>query len=517
VTIDWSLAKTKPRQHQIAGTQALIDNLFFALFDQVGAGKTKQVIDAAQALFMEGVIDTVVVVAPAFARVVWANPDPMIGEIAKHGWDRVQNDVVEYSTHRPKDIHRKRSDGLTWIVTNYEFVRRDDRLADLQRVLKGRRVWLVCDEGWALKDHSTKQWKACNAIRVQSERVVILNGTPIADNPLDLYAQMRLLHPKILCTQYRNLRGKVCWTGYMQFRARYAILKPNVSFPLITGWQNLEELREKIRPFVLRRETRDCFDLPEILDPVTIEVKLTDSTWAIYRQMRDDMVVWLDKVEKDGMERAALASQALVKFMRLSQITSGYLGGIHKMDPETGEFMEDPEPAKEISSEKIDGYMDWLAQPGNAPERLLTWCLFRAEVERCAARLEAAGWESHRLYGSQPKAEREAAVRVLAPEYQPKGRVAVTGNASAGGAALNLAGASLAATLSLDPKLRVWLQARGRIDRPGQVNKIRYVDVIATGPKGQRTIDHHKLAALRAKDDIARWTAATWRHVLTSE
>jgi hypothetical protein len=64
--------------------------------------------------------------------------------------------------------------------------------------------------------------------------------------------------------------------------------------PEITGWQNLEELRDNIAPYVLNRKTEDCWDLPPVLDPITIEVKLTDETWRIYKQMRDEMVAWID-------------------------------------------------------------------------------------------------------------------------------------------------------------------------------------------------------------------------------
>jgi superfamily II DNA or RNA helicase len=120
------------------------------------------------------------------------------------------------------------------------------------------------------------------------------------------------------------------------------------------------------------------------------------------------------------------------------------------------------------------------------------------------------------LYGEQSAADREAALRSLNPASQTR-PVGVVGNPLAGGAAVNLAGASLAITMSQDTKLRVYLQKRGRIRRPGQTKPVTYVDVLACGPKGQRTIDHHIAAALRGKQDIASYTTATWRRLLTEE
>lgn len=497
----------------------------FALFDQVGCGKSKQAIDSAQILHEADVIDTIVVACPAFARGVWASDDPNFGEVAKHGWTTIPNRIVEYSVNaqqaltRDKLIHSKTPHDLRWIVSNYEFLRRPERLAPLEAYLATRRYMLVCDEAWALKDHSSAQWKAMHRLRSRARRTLLLNGTPVAHNPLDLYAQMRLLHPGILSTRYTTKYGKQAWTGYVQFRARYALLKANVSFPMIIGWQNLEELRAKVEPYVLCRTTRECFDLPPIMEPVTIEARLDDENWRLYRSMRDDMVAWLGGAEGT----ASFAKQAIVKAIRLHQITSGFLGGLQAVDfSEDGSGVVPGElidgPPKEIGREKLDALIAWLKCQPVIPERLLVWCRFRPEVERTvdvlARELKRTG---HKLYGSQPRSERAAAVAALNPDVDQPDDVVVVANENAGGAALNLSGAWMAVYLSHDRKLRALLQSMGRTDRPGQRNPIQYVDVVATGPKGQRTIDHHIIAGLRTGGDLAEWTAQTWRAKLLEE
>ena len=78
----------------------------------------------------------------------------------------------------------------------------------------------------------------------------------------------------------------------------------------------------------------------------------------------------------------------------------------------------------------------------------------------------------HLLYGEQSPADREAALRALNPGIPVDCPQGVVGNPLAGGAAVNLAGASLAITLSQDTKLRVYLQARGRVRRPGQTKPV---------------------------------------------
>jgi hypothetical protein len=539
--IDWTRCATTPRDHQKLGVRTLLRRDdpadgrvipdVFLLGDEVGAGKSKQGIDTAQILYEAGVIDTVVVECPAAARGVWANPDPELGEVAKHGWPSITNTIIEYSVRFGDKPLRKtygRDKGLLWLVTNYEFIRRDERLGPLLSFLANRRYWLICDEAWALKDCGTDQWKATHKIRRMAARVTLLNGTPVTEDPLDLFAQMKMLDVRILGFKY-----------FSHFRNYYAEMKPNVSFPMITGWKNLEELREKVRPYVLHRKTRDCFDLPPVLDPVLIEAKLTDDNWRIYKGMRDEMVSWLELKPEENIGTASIARQAIVKAMRLAQITSGYVGGVQDVDMSEGDFLDfsdgkfedvatfkDDHPViaptvvvREIGTEKLDALIAWLERLWPVPNRILVWCRFRLEVERTASRLAAdTHWKRmHLLYGSQSQAERDAAIAALNPGILPSEPTGVVGNPNAGGAGVNLAGASLAATLSHDTKLRVYLQARGRIDRPGQTQPIRYVDVVATGPKGQRTIDHHILAALRGKQDIARWTTATWRSKLLEE
>jgi SNF2 family DNA or RNA helicase len=522
-----------PKQHQRDGVDALLRRPIFMLADEVGGGKTKQVIDAAQLIFESGEIDLMLVLCPAFARGVWANPNPLLGEIAKHSWPDLPYACREYSILNDdmtvqRGIYGTRRDEdkfLRWVVSNYEFVRREERLHHLLKYISTKRFWLVCDESWALKDQDAVQWKATYTIRKLARRVTLLNGTPVVDTPMDLNAQMKMLDPRILGFPYLDRWGRQkISTATTRFREHYAVMNPNTTFPTIVGWQNLEELRAKVSPYVLRRATRDCFDLPDVLEPIIIEAKL-DESWRLYQEMKKDMIAWLDEHE------SSIAQQAIVKGLRLAQITSGFLGGVRQfhLEDDPDAWRENPlappdvPQLKEVGREKLNALLKWLETLEPSPARILIWARFRAEIERTAAAFDLQSKHPHMarrmhmLYGQQSKADRAAAVNALNPDMDPGEPVGVVGSPQAGGAALNLSGANIAISLSHDFNLRVFLQARGRIDRPGQRNKIQYVDVVATGPKGQRTIDHHILAALRGKDDIAKWTTATWRQKLQEE
>ncbi len=540
------------RKHQLAGVLALLKHPYFGLYDEVGAGKTKQIVDTAQILFQNGDIDTVLVVTPGFARSTWSEDDPLLGEVAKHAWDAVPNVLHEYhKTYNSLNFH---ANALNWVVTNYEFIRREDRLYDLEKQLRGHRVWLVLDESWAIKGNSD-QMKACRRLRVRrADRVTELNGTPLSDGkPEDLFYPMMILEPSILgITSKTSFRSKYCVMGGYDGKK-------------VVDYQNLDDFNARIAPFVLSRKTRECFDLPPMLPPVIVEARMSPQTWAIYKDMRDEMVSQLGT-------HISTAQQAIVKSLRLAQITSGYLGGLEDMlsdddgsgvapPPDTSALFG-PQPAwlrsiseqtqtvqsattpsvdqaritqqnpgatgsslgavvgrtntglvREIGREKLDAFLNWLDTREPRPHKLLAWCRFSPELERATRELNLIYPHVFQLRGGQTKDQRLQAKTFLAPGSDPRPGACV-GNQKAGGASLNFAAANIAVYLSNGPALIERTQSIGRIERPGATQPMLIVDILATGPKGQKTIDHAILKALRSKDDMARWTVEQWRKIL---
>jgi hypothetical protein len=530
--------KLPHREHQLLGVQRLVEREFFALFDEVGAGKTKQVVDASQILFKQGRIDTMLVITPGFARSTWAESDPLLGEVAKHAWDTVPNVIHEYhGDYTDLDLVPR---ALNWIVSNYEFIRKDTRLHDLLKQLRGHHTWLILDESWAIKGKSD-QMRACRMLRYKRcDRVTILNGTPLSDGkPEDLYYPFMLLDREIIPVRNRT-----------HFKSRYLIMGGYLGKQVV-GYQNLDELNQAIAPHVLSRRTRDCWDLPPMLDPITVEARLTPATWKLYTSQRDDMVSWLGN-------QVSISEQAVVKGLRLAQICSGFLGGLETIDDDTEDKVnalteptaqpipdwlrkagglpnestppvcsEAPAQAvppaqlqarstREIGREKLDAFLGWLKNFGPTPTKLLVWCRFRPELERTTRELGSVYSTVLNLKGKQSKADRAAAKALLAPGGDPRPG-AVVGIQKAGGASLNFAAANIAVYLSNGPALIERTQSIGRIERPGATQPMLIVDVVACGPKGQKTMDHYILRSLKAKDDMARWTVDQWRKILAEE
>jgi SNF2 family DNA or RNA helicase len=505
-----------PFEHQVEGIYELVHDTnpgkgrvipnVFALFDEMGAGKTLQAIIAAQILFEQNKIDRVLIIAPAAVKSVWYHPE--FGELRKHLWPDVPVWVTEYHAKRrqwQQGLNPGRADKrvLKWIITNYDFIRSAERRAVLNQICS-RRTFLIVDESSAVKNPSAKQTKATQELRGRSGRVAILNGTPIVNHVGDLYSQFATLDPKILgCKNFWVFRARYAKMGGWQGRQ-------------ILGWHDIEEIQQKLAPYILRRLKKDCIDLPEKLESVPVIVSLTQRTWSIYKDMKEDMVAWLTE------NSMASAQQTIVRILRLSQITSGFVGGVQVGDVDYAEATDGSEaPAiglqtnitEKISSEKEDLvvslFESWLEDDPNI--KLLIWCRFRAQLDAIFARLNSSGTIAvGKLHGGQKRSDRDHAIQLLDPRTSPSGPVVVVGTPATGAMGLNLTAAHTVVYVSKDYNLKTRLQSEDRVHRPGQVSDVSYFDIIAEGPNGQKTIDHVIMKALKNKQNLAEMTTAAW-------
>lgn len=507
--------KFKSYRHQLDDTRSLFDHEFFGLLNEMGTGKTKTVIDAACELRYWNKINAALIIAPSNVCDVWTTKDPnpkLDGEIHQHRW--IPSCVLRY--HSKSEIVWKDDNWeLLWVVTNYELIRKTWRegkknvmphVDKLSELLKGQKVFTVCDESSFIKDKNADQTKVCLALGKKSVKRTILNGTPM-NNPLDLYSQMEFLDAG---------KGTILpYANYFAFRATFAKITTKHGYPKILGWQNLELLQQHLAPYVVRREKKDCLEgLPPKIYLPSAEVTLSEKTWAIYKDMRDEAVVWLDK-------NPSLASQATVKVLRLMQITSGFLGGVIELDDPEEELLladgvtkERVTKTEEIGREKLDFLMDrvsklLITKPGL---KMIAWCWFRPELERVARELKAL-LPTYRIYG-QSETERKEAERGFKGDPGPG---LLAGQQRSGGFGLNLQVSDTVEYLSNYHSLIVRQQSEDRAHRSGQTRPVSYQDVLAVGPKGQKTVDHQVLKHLRDGENLASWTCAAWKRALLEE
>lgn len=500
-----------PFLHQFDGVLDLINHSARLLADEMGVAKSKQVIDAAQVLFTRQRADRVIVVGPSVTRGVWAHAET--GQIAVHSWPDLPIKVSEYHQKIRQFSRRPTERQLKWIVTNYEFIRSKVRIAELLKYC-GPKTILVLDESSAVKNSSSQQTKACKILRSHCGYAWLLNGTPMAESPLDLFSQGNLLDTRILDCPSKT-----------QFFARYAVMeavrgpggrplsKNGRTVERAIAWPGVKELEQQFAPYVTRRMKIDCLDLPPKMPSVSIPVALTPKTWKVYKEFKDEAITYLSGTQ------LSMAPQITTKIMRLSQITSGFIGGVREWSEEI--FDDDAPPvethAEEIGREKLDVLIEWLKQrlEENPNFKVLIWSTHRFEILRTATEIKdifhgAVGT----IIGAQKPASREAAVRLLQTATAPRGPAAVVANPASGGKSLTLTAASTAVYMSNHWSLERRLQSEDRLHRLGQKRPVSYYDMMAEGPKGQRTMDAEVILALAMKDNLANRTMESWRTAL---
>jgi SNF2 family DNA or RNA helicase len=114
------------------------------------------------------------------------------------------------------------------------------------RIAKSERPFIVVDESLKIKNAEAKRTKRLLDIGQMAQYKLILNGTPLSRNLLDVWSQMEFLSPKILKMSLAEFKNTFCrYTkvtkrlGYKHFTKEY-----------ITGYENIDYLYSLIRHYV---------------------------------------------------------------------------------------------------------------------------------------------------------------------------------------------------------------------------------------------------------------------------
>ena len=216
--------------YQIIGKNFLRDRRVACLWDEPGLGKTTQAIHAWREV--PG-IKNVLVVCPASVVPVWAD------ELEKADGFRTIDGA-------PIDV----------VVISYDMlVRRGTATAT---GFSGADL-LVLDEAHYLKTRAAKRTKFIldnTGVAETCERVWLLTGTPMPNDPSELWPMLHALFPDAIAR--KNGEPMTYW----QFVSRYCTVKNSGFGQVITGGKNLKHLREHLRNRALRRKGTDV--LPEL-------------------------------------------------------------------------------------------------------------------------------------------------------------------------------------------------------------------------------------------------------------
>ena len=469
--------KTEPYQYQKEIVEATWSRESWALFMEMGTGKTKVAIDTAAHLYRAGKIDGLLVVAPNGVHRNWVTDelpthspieyDAHVYLSAKAGTKKHQA-AVERVTH---------ADGFSVLAVPYSsFISQRTKDA-VWGFLKNRRVLYVLDESHFIKTPSAKRTKAIVASGKYAPFRRILSGTPYLNSPFDFYTQMRFLDPDFW--KDRGFPNLSC------FKTHFSIFRDaeinGRRFRQVVAYRNEDELRRLLEPHRSRMTTEEALPwLPE-RSYVRVPVELGKEQRKLYEAIVSE---YLDEFQRFKANSEVLGEAAdpppdpLTTLLRLQQVVCGYY------PTEDGELIpiEEKNPRIEAAIELCDG----------TDHQVLIWARFRRDIDLLVERLgsdRAARYDGS--LGDDGKAE--SLRRFRAGEVQ-----VLVLNPQAGGTGLTLNEARTTVYYSNNFSLGDRLQSERRNHRAGQRNAVTYYDLVA-----EDTIDERILGALRSKVDMA--------------
>lgn len=444
---------------------------FGELFE-MGCGKTLTTIAVAGALYNLGKIDRVLVVAPTSVCSVWPHD---LNQFAAFPWEaRV---LLGDKKKRLKALNELKNwpfKALRIAVINYESTHRDGIFEALAAY---RPDLIVCDESQRIKNPSAAQSKALHKLGDAAPFRMILSGTPVQNNAVDLYSQYRFLDPAVYGANFYAFKNRYCiMGGYGQHQ--------------IVGYRNMDELVEKEHSVAYRVTKEECLDLPQQTF-INRYVQFTDAEQAIYEQLRKSSFLELETGEN------VTATTILTMYLRLMQLTGGFLTADESTRP------------KQVNTAKLDALADIVDDyVVDAGKKLVIFARFRAEIAAIENLLRLRKIQYGSIYGDVPMEERGKIVEDFQTNPDTKVFVAQIQTAGLG---ITLHAASTAVFYSYDYNYANYAQALARIHRIGQHLPVTYIHLVVDG-----SIDEKILAALENKEDMAKTVVDSWREVLTA-
>jgi SNF2 family DNA or RNA helicase len=463
--------KTKPYDHQ---RKALTDSWaaeFYALFMEMGTGKSKVAVDNMALLYEMGKIKAALIVAPKGVYDNWVQ-----GEIPVHLPDRIERRVLRWTPKKTqryeedlRDFILDRENHLKVFVMNVEAFSTPRGFEAAQAFLyQNPDNMMIVDESTTIKNRKAQRTKNIVKLRDMSKYRRILTGSPITKSPMDLFSQCDMLSEKCLG-----------FNSYFAYQARYANVQKRTmghrSFQQIVGYRRLDELSEKLDKFSNRVLKKDCLDLPEKVY-IRRNVELTPEQDRLYIQMK--------KLALAKMETGELATTAsvLTQIMRLQQICCGH-------------FQPDDEDIREIKNNRLSTLMEVVEETQG---KVIIWATYTHDILKIQRELAREYGEDSvaTYYGATPQDDRQQIVTRFQNASDPL-RFFV-GQPKTGGYGITLTAANTTIYFSNSYDLEIRLQSEDRAHRIGQTNKVTYIDLVSPD-----TVDEKIREALRSKIDVA--------------
>lgn len=258
----------------------------------------------------------------------------------------------------------------------------------IKKLVKYRKInWMAIDEAHRISNRGTKQSRAASRMSWVPRRL-ILTGTPIEKQPVDLFGQFRFLLPELFGKNWEEFEEEYMEFPKLDFRhapkgsalwqkkiLQQRILRSRATFKT----EKLSQLIDLLKPYSRRVTKKEV----GILEPEVhkVVVPLLGKQRRLYEQMEKSSVIDL------GGGRRVLAGLEVTNIMKQRQIASGFV-------------YDDEGELHDLGEAKLRR-LKYLVK--KLPKPLVVFTAFRPDNDRITRELQEMGLDVIAVHGQVKK------------------------------------------------------------------------------------------------------------------
>jgi SNF2 family DNA or RNA helicase len=355
--------------------------------------------------------------------------------------------VMRFGEHSDRQAQIDQLQAFDVLVCSYGLLQNEgERLAEV--------AWhtIVADEAQAIKNPATQRSRVVMAL--QGDFKMVTTGTPIENHLGELWNLFRFINPGLLGT-------------LKQFNQRFA-----TPIEAQNNREAKQQLKQLIRPFILRRMKSDVLTELPARTEVTLHVELDEQEQVFYEAVRREALKRLAEADEEnnpGKQRVKM----LAEIMRLRRACC---------HPRL------VMPESTIGSSKLKAFGSVLRELLDSRHKALVFSQFVGHLDILREYLEQQGISYQYLDGSTPVKQRKRAVDAF---QNGEGDVFLI-SLKAGGAGLNLTAADY--VIHMDPwwNPAVEDQASDRAHRMGQKRPVTIYRMVAKNTIEEKIVGMHE-------------------------
>lgn len=433
---NWPMANPnhKPFAHQVETAEFLLRNPKCFVLNDLGTGKTKSALWAADFLLQKNVVKRVIVLGPlSTIHSVWASEIrenfPHLKYAVAHG-------------NKPQDRFDAINSNAKIVIMNHDGIKSYN-----DAVLAGGFDLMIIDELTAFKNVSTARWKAARRVAAKCKGIWGMTAEPTPNSPVEAFGQAKLVNeanpflPKYL-TKFRDL------------------VEVKISMFVTIPKDDADKTVFKALQPSIRFKRDDCVDIPPC-QYIDLDVPMTANQSKAYMEMMRDLLIEYEKGE-------ITSANAAVKFTKLLQISAGWVkddsGSVYELDP----------------SNRLDAAFEIFEN--SHKQKLVIASAFKASIKGIFNYFKEKGVRIDYITGDV-KAE-DRAKKIHSFQHGDLQILVIQPQAASHG--ITLTAASTLLWFSLIPSGETYNQMNGRITRIGQDQKQTIYHMV--GSKAEKRI-----------------------------